>query len=148
MTFASDVDATPYLAGVRKPGLQALKRVDARRVSAAKPRRLLGSVDVDAALAAADPNGARWDYIVGAKTSSEDFVYWIEIHPAAGDANVGEVRSKVAWLKNWLATTPLRNYPREVVWVASGSSAFTQRDPRLKALAEQGVRFAGGHFRI
>ena len=105
-------------------------------------------IDLDGALSARLPNDARWDYGVARKVDGGEQVYWIEVHPASGGASLHEMQNKLTWLRRWLAGTALNAYPRELVWVASGKSAFTGRDPKIKALALQGLRFAGGHLAL
>lgn len=149
MSFAGDVDATEGLAGAHRSGLGALSGSAASHVSVRPETRLSGSVDLDSALRPLFPTAARWDYVIGRKQGRKrDLLHWIEIHPASGGKNVGEVAAKVQWLRGWLAGTPLAAYPRRLVWVASGRAAFNARDPKLKALALAGVQFAGGHLTI
>lgn len=148
MSFKNSVDGA-LGAGVCKNGLGGLKATDANHVSVSSPRSLLGSADVDASKKAADPNGARWDYLIGLKRGSQDHACWVEVHPAGGGNNVTEVANKLAWLRALLHAEPaLAAYPRDVVWVASGRSAFNARSPQIKALASQGCRFAGGHLNL
>ena len=144
MSFKRDCDTTPGLAGAAKPGLQALNAADRARISPGPGTKLTHGIDLDGALSDRLPNDPRWDYGVARKVGEGEQVYWIEVHPASGGASLHEMQNKLTWLKHWLAGTALHAYPRELVWVASGKSAFTVRDPKIKALALQGLRFAGG----
>jgi hypothetical protein len=152
MSFKRDCDATPGLAGAAKPGLQALNAADRGRVSPGPGTKLTHGIDVDGALSASLPNDARWDYgvarKVGGGVSGGEQVHWIVVHPVSGEASLQEMQNKLTWLRRWLAGTALNAYPRQLVWVASGKSAFTGRDPKVKALALQGLRFAGGHLAL
>ena len=148
MSFKGDCEATPGLVGAARPGLQALQAPDRARVSKRAGTQLTHSVDVDTALRATLPNAARWDYAVAQKSAQAEHVHWIEEHPASGGASISEMQAKLAWLKGWLPGTALLAYPRTVVWVASGRSSFTSRDPKIKALAQQGLQFAGGHLLV
>ena len=94
------------------------------------------------------PNAARWDYLVGRSQSKMQMVHWIEIHPAGGDNNIRELETKLAWLAGWLRGTPLAAYQRDIVWIASGKSAFNSRAPGIRALAAKGCRFVGGHLQL
>ncbi len=147
MTFKADVAQALGPDAFRK-GLQALQAGDSTHVSVTRPRELLGSADVDRSLAEALPNAARWDYLVGRSRGKQHLAHWIEIHPAGGDANVGEVAKKLAWLMGWLRRNPLAMYPRDIVWVASGKSVFNVRAPGIRALAARGCRFVGGHLQL
>lgn len=129
-------------------GLGALKQVDSDHVSCARPRDLSGSADVDAALAATLPNAHRWDYVVGKTAGNVITAYWIEVHPASSTKNIAEVEQKLAWLSGWLHGNPLGQYPKDVVWVASGKSNYNTRSPAIKALAAKGCRFVGGHLTL
>jgi hypothetical protein len=113
-----------------------------------KPRTLVGSVDVDSALAAVLPDAPRWDYLVGQRSGHEERVHWVEVHPASSTGNITEVEAKLTWLVGWLEGTPLARHRRTFVWVASGRSAFNSRSPALKGLANRGLRFAGGHLSL
>ena len=148
MTFATDCDAVPELVGASKRGLRALNAQDAAHVSKLRATRLSTSIDLDTAFTASQPTAARWDYGVGQRQGEREIVHWIEVHPAGGGNNISQMQNKLTWLRGWLHGKPLANYERQVVWVASGTSAFNARDPQLKALAQAGLRFVGGHYAI
>ena len=148
MSLVDDVNATPHLDGSLCRGLSALKQVDRVHVSKKKLSKLSGSVDIDKALRPSQPNEHIWDYLVGVNAGGGTHIHWIEIHPASSSGNIAEVISKMDWLMNWMRTTPLVNYSRSVVWVASGKSVFNSRSPGLKKLASRGLKFAGNHLTI
>ena len=110
------------------------------------------SIDLDLALQRSLPQAARWDYAVGQRMGRAEIVHWIEVHPASGGNNMTQMQNKLAWLQGWLqgwlADKALGRHERRVVWVASGKCAFNARDPRLKALAQSGLRFVGGHSAV
>lgn len=147
MSFKTDVMQVLGADAFRK-GWGALRQADVAHVSAHHPRYITGSADVDASLATALPNAARWDYVVGRTHGNVVQTHWIEVHPANADKNVHEVEKKLAWLMAWLRDKPLANYPRDVVWIASGKSSFHARSPSIKALASKGCRFVGGHLHL
>ena len=147
MSFKADVDQALGDATFHK-GLGALKQVDAGHISSTRPRELVGSADVDAALAATLPNAHRWDYVVGKSTGKSVTAHWIEVHPASSTKNIAEIERKLEWLSSWLREKPLAQYPKDVVWVASGKSTFNTRSPSIKALAAKGCRFVGGHLQL
>ena len=146
MSFRQAVEATPNLGQELRPGLQALGAYSGR-VRCRDPRKLKGSVDIDAALQATDPNGHRWDYAVGHSESGSDKVYWIEVHPAS-DHGVTELLAKVAWLNVWLRGDGrrLKDLTKAYVWISSGSTSFTKTSPAARKLAQQGVISAGGYY--
>ena len=147
MSFKTDVRQVLGADAFRK-GLGALRQTDVAHVSAQRPREIKGSADVDASLAGALPNAARWDYVVGRTQGKLLQSHWIEVHPASAGKNVHEIEKKLAWLMAWLRDKTLAKYPRDVVWVASGGSAFNARSPDIKALATKGCRFLGGHLHL
>ncbi|MBK7000812.1 MAG: hypothetical protein IPH35_12835 [Rhodoferax sp.] len=147
MSFKADVMQVLGADAFRK-GLGALRQTDVGHISTRHPRDITGSADVDASLATALPNAARWDYVVGRIQGNVLHTHWIEVHPANAGKNVHEVEKKLAWLTAWLQDKPLAAYPRDVVWIASGKSAFNARSPSIKALAAKGCRFVGGHLHL
>jgi len=151
MKFKQAVLNTPALANAYCPGLQALKRVDAERITCTKPRDLTGSVDVDSALCQAFPDKPRWDYVVGIKhDQSSDRAIWIEVHPASSTGEVNVVIAKLRWLKSWAADAApdLLSLTREYVWIATGSVTFSQASPQRRRLANEGIRFVGSRYNI
>ena len=130
MTFREAVEAIPELAGGYQSGLRALREADRNKVTAAAPRNLRGSVDLDTKLRPMYPNDPRWDYCVAVTMTGGEQVYWIEVHPAT-EGEIGAVLGKFRWLKGWLRTAASRldNLPKEFVWVSRGRSALTQRSP-------------------
>ncbi len=147
MTFRKDVEREIGTREYRK-GLSALRLGDRSSVSVQEPRSLLGSADVDQALIDQLPNAPRWDYLVGQKVGQVSQIYWIEVHPAGGENHVSEIQKKLQWLVGWLRDKALGRYPRQIVWIASGKSAFNARDPQLRMLANKGCRFVGRSLRI
>lgn len=148
MSFASDCDGLPELLGASKRGLSALKAQDVAHVSKRRTTKLSTSIDIDNACKASQPMAARWDYGVAQRQGEREIVHWIEVHPAGGGNNISQMHNKLNWLRGWMQGKAIANYERQVVWVASGKSAFNARDPQLKALAQAGLRFAGGHYAI
>lgn len=145
MSFKADV-VEALGDGTFCRGLGALNQVDSTRVSSASPRALVGSANVDAALAPTLHNAHRWDYVVGKSEGNIVTALWIEVHPASSTKNISEVNRKLVWLSGWLRGNPLGQYRKDVVWVASGKSTYNTRSPAIKALAAKGCRFVGGHL--
>jgi hypothetical protein len=104
-------------------------------------------VDIDAALRDEFPNAARWDYAIGIKAHTDDFVAWLEVHPASS-RHVNEVIEKLLWLKDWLQTSAaeLDALPRRFHWVASGAVSFDRASPQAKRIAQAGLRFPAKHI--
>lgn len=148
MSFQTDLAVTPGLGAAYRPGIQALQPRHRAHVTVRETTRLAGSADIDAALEAFHPNASRWDYVVAQKSSprNREELVWLEVHPASSSSSVDEVERKGIWLTRWIAGTPLANYQRQLIWLASGKAVFTSRSPELKALANRGIRFVGRHF--
>lgn len=144
MSFRQAVEATPSLGQEAfRSGLKALGAYSAR-VRCEDPRKLKGSVDIDAALEAADRDGHRWDYAVGHEESGQDRVYWIEVHEASGHG-VTALLQKLTWLKDWLAADGhrLRLLTKQYVWISSGRTTFLKTSRAARRLAQAGVVSAG-----
>ena len=145
MTFRKAVEQTPHLQQAWKAGFGALRRRDRPHVTAEDPRRLAGSVNVDAALKSTEPHAHRWDFAIGYKHTNrregEECVYWVEVHTAS-DKEVTVVLKKLAWLRGWLAGDgrSLSGFEREFVWVSSGETSFTDTSTQKKRFALQGLR--------
>ncbi len=136
--FQAAVGTAPPL--VYEVGLQALKGVDRKRVSPQDPRLVDGSVNIDSDWEACDKDGNRWDYAV----SYNGMVCFIEVHPA-DTGNVGEVLSKLSWLKKWLkkdgtAIGGLPAYSPRYVWIASGRVNILPTSSQSRKVAAEGLR--------
>ena len=128
------------MAGKWQAGKQALGSYSSR-VVLADNGQCAGSLDIDSALLAAQPNAARWDYAL----MYDGRVVYLEVHPAASGANINEVLAKVKWLRQWLKTQAraLDALPRHTsafVWVASGKTALLPSGAQRIALANAGLK--------
>ena len=143
MTFRQAVKKTPGIANAYRPGLQALRSRDRQRISVKNTRRISGSVDLDSALQSQFPNDPRWDYGVGYRgvNSQRETVYWIEIHPA-NSREINTVLKKLHWLKDWLQqyAPDLNRMKKDFFWISSGKTTLSPTAPRMKKLAEAGLR--------
>lgn len=144
--FVSAVAQTPDIAQAYQSGLQAIAGPDKKKIRCRYPRRLQGSVCVDQALQRSKPNDPRWDYAIGyAPAGASEQIIWVEVHPASSKSDLDQVCKKLLWLRNWLDTqAPKMNYkPRRIIWVATGSSSFSDNHPDLRALRSRGLEFVG-----
>jgi len=150
VSFRNAVQQTALLAGAFRPGLQALRSSDRRRVKA-DSQRLTGSVCLDQALKQACQNDPRWDYGIGYRESKQgnEMVCWLEVHPAT-QGEIKKVAEKLQWLKNWLSQQAPRLHAikRRFVWIASGKVAISPRAPGLRKLAQKGLRFGGRRLKL
>lgn len=151
MTFREAVQGTPHLERAWKPGLGALRTRDRGHIKPSDPRRLQGSVDVDAALREHEPNANRWDFAIGYRHTNrpKDCIYWVEIH-TADDKEFDVVLRKMNWLRDWLAGDgrTLNQFESDFVWVSSGANSLTLGAPRLKQLAQLGLQQKTKFLRI
>lgn len=151
MSISNAVEATPHLAGQWKPGLQALRAEDKPHIQPENPRALTGSVDVDSALMATEPNAHRWDFGIGYQHANREreCIYWVELHTAS-DSEVNRVLDKLRWLRAWLRGDGhrLAAFEREFVWVSSGATTFTLNAPKQKQFAVLGLLHSGRILRI
>lgn len=143
MTFRQAVEATSSVAAHYQPGLQALSADDAARIRCANTRRLTGSVNVDGALQAAEPNAHRWDYGIGVRRGNKEAAIWVEVHPASS-TSITDVLNKLRWLRNWLHTQApaLDSLSQgDYYWVSNNAPiAITPNSPQAKRLAAEGLR--------
>ncbi|MCC7385463.1 MAG: hypothetical protein IT384_26675 [Deltaproteobacteria bacterium] len=150
-SFREAVEATRGLESAYQQGLQALRSRDRGHVEPEDPRCLSGSVDIDSAYAALEPNAHRWDYAIGYRHTdrSGEVVYWVEMHTAS-DGETGRVIDKARWLLAWFGRsgTALGCFERDIVWVSSGSTHLTPTAPQKKVMATLGLRQVGGQLRI
>ena len=153
MGFKEVVAATPKLAGQWQAGLGALRPQDKSHVTPedTSTARLRGSVDIDSALTASDPNGNRWDFAIGYQHAnrSDEYIYWVETHTGS-DSQISLVLRKLAWLKTWLKGDgkKLAKFDKSFVWFPSGATSFTKGATQVRMLADQGLLYTGSVFKI
>ncbi len=136
--FKEAVENTPDIKDHYCPGLQAVKGSERKMISPEDTKKLSGSVDIDNALKADNPNEARWDYTIG----YEGKAYFVEVHPA-NTSEVDTVIKKVEWLKDWLnkkasKLKSIRQTP--YYWIPSGRYSISKRSPQYKELSQKGIR--------
>jgi hypothetical protein len=143
-----------FPAAVRASGLEdafkaGIRAMGGDRSKVTGGRGLAGSVNLDAALRVAQPNAARWDYLVGLMVDARhDRMFCIEVHPA----DVGEVDAILAkkkWLDETLAGTDLAKLPRRNYWIATPSGVhFNGNVPQLRRLASAGIEPPIKHLKL
>ena len=146
ITFATAVRETPPLKLCL--GLQALKGTSRRHIKVADTSSIGGSVHLDEAYRASQPNAPRWDYGIAYRQDRET-IYWVEIHPA-DNSHVDRIIKKAEWLGKWLQSDGHRfhSFPNCRIWVATGGRMLTAKDRKSKKLAESGVTCVGNVLRI
>jgi hypothetical protein len=127
----------PVVAANWQSGLQALKSGDRKYVTCSKPHSIQGSIDLDAAYLASQPQAPRWDYGVEVQHGQTTCLALIEPHPASSSGNVQEVCAKAAWidevLKSYGIKLPMRKW-----WINTGKvSSMIALSSRQ--LAQRGV---------
>lgn len=151
MTFKEAVNKTRGLEDAWREGLQALRREDKPHIEAEDTRAIRGSVDIDAAFLAVDPNGNRWDFAIGHQHTNRDaeVIYWVELHTAS-DSEIKVVIRKAVWLREFLrgAGKKLAAFEREILWVSSGATRLSPSAPQKRMMAQVGLRQVGGVLRI
>jgi hypothetical protein len=142
MKFKRAVELTPGVKACYRPGLQALSKNDAKRISCENPRQLTGSINVDHALQSAQPQANRWDYGIGLQRGENETAVWVEVHPASS-ASISDMLNKLEWLKNWLRSEApeLRKLTGDgFYWVSTeGPIAITPNSTYAKQLASVGL---------
>ena len=150
MSFKAAVRAAPApVSSAWRPGKRALANVHRSRIECTDPRRLTGSIALDAALAheVDHANEPRWDYGLGYRPSrGSERAVWVEVHPAA-TTNVGEIIDKLHWLRRWLgdeareleSLTVTDGHSRPFVWIATGGVHIPPNSPQARRLSSQGL---------
>jgi len=151
MSFKKAVTETHLLENAFEKGLGALRPEDKPHIQTEDTRKLSGSVDIDKAYTAEEPNANRWDFAIGYRHSNRrtDFIYWVELHTAS-DSQVKVVIKKAQWLLNWFKGHGhrLAMFEREIVWVSSGSTHLTPSSSQKKQMAQTGLKQVGGTLNI
>ena len=143
-----------------RPGKQALIAAHARQIQCGDEHRILGSIDLDAALAPlpAFAQLSRWDYGIGYRPplQQKEVAVWVEVH-SASTGEVGAVLRKLAWLKNFLKSecVPLWNLTHEAakhfdqfIWVASGAVHINKNSKQARQLSAAGLRWPRSSLRL
>lgn len=151
MSFKEAIARIPTLKNAWCPGLQALRPEDKPHIEPEDPRKLTGSVDIDAAYRKLMPQSNRWDFGIAFQHTNRkgEMIYWVELHTAS-DSQVKVVIKKVEWLLEWLKNDgkALASFEREIIWVSSGVTAFTRSSPQRKLMAQAGLQHVGAKLRI
>lgn len=117
------------------------------------------SVDLDLHFLEAEPNSPRWDYGVGVECKGEEFVFWVEPHPASSTGEVAKVTRKAKWLREKLSSdafadldhltrrTSAAGY-KPLQWVFSGELRIVPGSKEARALAQAGIAFPSRHIKL
>jgi hypothetical protein len=152
MGFKNAVCTTMELSNAYFLGIQALAKIDRKRVRCKDTRRLTGSVNLEKSLRGQYPGEPIWDYGIGWRVlRKSECAIWIEVHSA--DSNhVVDVINKVRWLKNWLlGKAPTLNaltHEKGYVWIASGRVSLSRTSCQARQLAKEGISFPIEEFVI
>lgn len=151
MKFQTAVKKSAHLSNAFREGLQALRKRDRRHIEAEDTRKITGSIDVDSAYVAVDPQANRWDFGIAYQHTNrnDEVVYWVETHTAS-DSEIGTVLRKAAWLQQWFRGKGkyLARFEKDIVWVSSGTTRLTLSAPKRKRMAELGLRCCGQKLHI
>lgn len=141
MKFRRAVENTEEIRHYLLNQLDALSKAHKSSVTPSDPKRVTGSVDLDAALQPLFPNATRWDYAIGYRlTARDDKAFFVEFHRAFDD-QVKRVIEKKHWLESWMdgkALDELRE--REFVWVSAGGIHIPGNAPSRRELDENAIR--------
>lgn len=129
-----------------QPGLQALGNYS-KRITLGSGAKATGSVDLDAALRAAQPTASRWDYGISLEASAAVSIAWVEVHPAMS-SEVEAVLKKLTWLKQWQreAGGACQRAPSSYHWVATDAVHIDAT--RRRRLAAQGLKMPQRQIRL
>jgi len=130
-------------------GKGAVKAQYRAAILTGKNVRVVGSVDMDAAFCAAEPNAARWDYGLGLGNGAE-WVCWVEPHPASSTSQVAKILAKLDWLEAKLLQPAFADFAQLTrqaklnqslvyVWLYEGANRISANSREARALALRGV---------
>lgn len=153
--------ATTFKEAARKAGVPmtagkgAVKAQYRAAILTGKRVKVVGSVDMDAAFCAAEPNAARWDYGLGLGSGTE-WVCWVEPHPASSTNQVAKMLAKLDWLEAKLQQPTFADFARLTrqaklnqaavyVWIYDGANRISANSREARALALRGVTLPKRH---
>jgi hypothetical protein len=140
MTFAQAVESYPRLQPHYHTGLGALGG-NRTRVRMRDARRIIGSLDIEAAQHEVSAGSPAWDYGIGVRSNRSDVVIWLEVHPADSshvEKMIEKFQSLAAFLKEY--TPDFLRLSRRYVWLATrrvGIAPASRERRRLNALGIQ-----------
>ncbi len=138
--FQLAVESTPDVASAYQRGLQALRRNEVGLITAADPRLIDGSVNIDKAVETLYPDVNRWDYVIGYGNK----VCFVEVHPAF-TSEVSKMKQKLQWLKIWLKekAAPIDSMQKlspGFVWIQTKQVAILPGSKQARELATLGLK--------
>ena len=138
MTFAEALDSCPRLKEHYRAGLGALSS-DRSRVTIRDTRRILGSVDVEAAQQEISGQAHTWDYGIGLRHGGE-VVIWLEVH-SANNSHVQAILDKLDSLINFLRehAAEMSRFPRIYVWLATRGVGIAPASRERRRLNARGI---------
>ena len=141
MRFRTAVQSTNEIAPYFQNQLNALSNAHQNSIFPSNPKRITGSVNIDAALQLTYPNDNRWDYAIGYRISSQDDkAFFVEFHRAKVD-EVLRVLQKKQWLENWMYGKPVANLQqKKFVWVSAGGIQIPPNSPQRRDLNIHGLQ--------
>ncbi len=141
MKFKTAVQGTLEIATHFRVGLRSLSKAHRSSINARDPRRIAGSVNIDAALRATYPNANRWDYAIGYRISNKnDKAFFVEFHRAKV-SEIQLVLRKKGWLESWMTGQPLNEVQRgRFVWVSAGGINILPNSPQRRVLDKNGIQ--------
>ncbi|AKC69796.1 hypothetical protein [Pandoraea oxalativorans] len=150
---ANDADVTHH------PGKNALEGKYRDLVSLHPQCKHTGSVDLDGHFREAEPNSPRWDYGLGIATGGQEYVFWLEPHPASSTGEVASMVRKAKWLQAKLAEPPFRRLKemtrmtavggyKPLQWVFTGDLRVLPGSKEARALAQAGIDFPARHTKL
>ena len=128
-------------------GKQAIKHQYRQQIKERHGTRIVGSADLDERFKQTEPKANRWDYAVGFHSDNE-FVIWIEAHPASSQHEVSKVIAKLSWLQSKLRQASFRSLAQltdqapmvhRFYWLYKGGCSFRRGGKEQKRLAQHGM---------
>jgi hypothetical protein len=147
-------------AGVAaRSGKGAIKAEYRAAIFATPPWTHTESIDLDAHFEHGEPNACRWDYGVGIKHGTVEFLVWVEPHPASSTGEVKRLVDKVNWLRTKLNTPAFKELSTltdatvtagysAYRWLHAGALQIARGSKEARALARAGVGFPSRQIKM
>jgi hypothetical protein len=130
--------ASPFRAAVQI-GMGALTRQDRHLFIESERTKISDSLDLDSALRPSDPQGNRWDYLLGIRTVQQ--IIAVEPHSTRDREINVVIAKKRSAQRALLAHLPPAVRVKRWIWVSRSSPGFGRMERATRLLDQAGIEF-------
>lgn len=137
--FRDAVLATPDVADGFCEGLEAFGEYKSK-IKVPDPKKIDGSLDIDATTVSLYPDDNRWDYAI----CYDGEVFYIEVHSAT-TREVSKMIQKLQWIKSWLVNKAPKIHnlttktKQAFYWVQSSKCDIPKHMPQYKKIVQHKI---------